>query len=224
MIKNFIKLWKSGAQMKVEINGFQINIEKRKTKIYGLNYLPQLSDHDNNADWLFFTKTCQEEISNDNYNLVLNLSSKYFDKGILEIGVNRNNRSFTHAILDKKPDHIKYLGVDIEDKSSINNAKKNIFTLKENSFNQTAIRNFLKEINLNHLSFILIDGWHSLNACINDWQYADLLAENGVVVFHDTNSHPGPAIFLDAINPDIFRVEKFFQKEDDYGMAIAYKL
>ena len=154
------------------------------------------------------------------------LSNRYNHSGIVEIGVSRNGPlSFTNKILQNKPDNIKYLGIDIEDKNNLNNLEKNIFTIKANSFDQQLIRSYLKEIQLTKISLLFIDGWHSLNAVINDWKYTDLLSDNSAVVFHDTNYHAGPSIFLDCIDPRLFKINKFFHNiTDDYGMAVAFKL
>ena len=77
---------------------------------------------------------------------------------------------------------------------------------------------------MDKLSILFIDGWHSLNAVINDWQYVDMLSDNGIVVFHDTNYHPGPTIFVEAIDGKMFRVEKYFESQDDYGVSVAYRI
>jgi cephalosporin hydroxylase len=129
--------------------------------------------------------------------------------GIIEIGISRNGpRSFTNDLLSNKPDHLKYLGVDIEDKSYLNNVDKNIFTIKENSFNRESVESYVSEIGIQKISILFIDGWHSVNAVINDWGYASLLSENSVVILHDTNYHPGPTILVESINKKLFRVEK----------------
>ena len=77
---------------------------------------------------------------------------------------------------------------------------------------------------MDKISILFIVGWHSLNAVINDWKYDDMLADDAIVMFHDTNYHPGPAVFMEFIDKKIFKVEKHFQGEADYGVGIAYKL
>lgn len=211
--------------MKTEINGWEINIKELETEIYGLKFRPQLDEkYDNDADWEVFTKGGFVEVSQQNFELMESISKKYCNDAIMEIGVSRNGEgSFTRAILNNKPDNVPYLGVDLDDKSYLNNVDKKIFTIKENSFNQIAIRSYLKEIGIDKLSLLFIDGWHSVNAVINDWMYTDLLSDNAIVVFHDTNYHPGPAVFLSAIDETLFKIERYFEGMD-YGMAVAYKL
>lgn len=210
--------------LNVRINDKNIPIIAQKSDIFGLCFTPQFRDTDNNEDWSFFTRGCSAEVSEQDFNLVREISSKYMSHGIIEIGVSRNGMgSFTQAMLQNKPDNIKYLGIDIEDKSYLDNQSKNIYTIKENSFNQEPIRKYIKEIGLEKISILFIDGWHSLNAVINDWKYVDLLSDNGIVIFHDSNYHPGPAVLVEAIDKEIFDVIKYFENEDDYGLAIAYK-
>ncbi len=165
------------------------------------------------------------EVSNENYNLMDELSKKYSTHAIMEIGVSRNeNGSFCNAIFKNKPDNIPYVGIDIVDKTYLNNSSKNIYTLHENSFNQINVRNYLKQIGIDKLSMLVIDGDHSINAVINDWRYSDLLSDNGIVVFHDTNFHSGPTILVEAIDNTKFDVVKYFENNFDYGMCVAYKL
>lgn len=202
-----------------------INVLETKTDIFGLRGYPQMQNYDNDADWAPFTKACSKEVSDRDYNLVKDIAKNYMTHGVMEIGVSRNGPgSFTYAMLVNKPDNIPYLGVDLDDKSYLNDVTKNIYTIRENSFNQDTIRDYITKIGIEKISVLFIDGWHSLNAVINDWKYADLLSDNGIVIFHDTNYHPGPLVFLDYIDKTKFRVEKYFQGEDDYGVGIAYRI
>jgi hypothetical protein len=127
-------------------------------------------------------------------------------------------------MLLNKPDNIKYLGVDLDDKTYLDSKEKNTYTIKENSFNIESVKNYAKEIGMEKISILFIDGWHSLNAVINDWKYVDMLSDDGIVILHDSNYHPGPTVFVEAIDKSQFRVEKHFQFQDDYGVTIAYKL
>ena len=212
--------------MKIVINNWDVNILENDTDIYGLKFKPQLEDkYDNDADIAYFHMGGFVEVSDQNFQLMDSLAKKYSTHGIMEIGVSRNgDRSFTRALLNNKPDNVPYLGVDLDDKTYLNNVDKNIFTIKENSFNQESVRKYIKEIGMEKISLLFIDGWHSVNAVINDWLYSDMLSENGIVVFHDTNYHPGPVVFLPAIDSELFRVEYCFENQADYGMAIAYKI
>ena len=213
--------------MMLTINGRYVEISQLDTEIYGLKFKPQfVGMYNNDADEeSFTTRRGIDEVTQRNFDLMKEVSAKYMTHGVIEIGVSRNgDGSFTKAILDNKPDTIPYLGIDIEDKRYLNSDYKKIYTITENSLNQQAVRNYAKEIGMDKISLLFIDGWHSLNTVINDWMYADMLSDDAVVMFHDTNNHPGPTAFLPAIDETKFRVEKFFENENDYGMSIAYKL
>lgn len=207
------------------INGWDVNIRELETDIYGLKFKPQLEDkYDNDSDIAYFHRGGFTEVSEQNFQLMESLAKEYCTHGVMEIGVSRNGEgSFTRAILNHKPDNVTYLGVDLDDKTYLNNIDKKTFTLKESSFNQESVRGYLKEIGMDKISLLFIDGWHSVNAVINDWLYVDMLSDNGIVIFHDTNYHPGPAIFMPAIDETIFKVESYFEGLD-YGMGVAYKI
>lgn len=211
--------------MKKTINGWEINVLELETDIFGLKFKPQMeAPFDNDADAERFHCGAPTEVSDQNFQLMESLAKQYCTHGVMEIGVSRNgDRSFTRAILNNKPDDVPYLGVDLNDKTYLYDDSKKIYTLQENSFNQSVVRDYIKYIEMNKISLLFIDGWHSVNAVINDWMYSDLLSENGIVVFHDTNYHPGPALFLPAIDDKLFKVESYFES-NDYGMAVAYKL
>jgi len=211
----------------VNINGVQIGIMQKTSQNYGVLFNPYMLDFNNDADTIsYFIKDCSVEVSDLNLLLMDNLSKKYNTHGIVEIGVSRNGpRSFTNTILKNKPDDTIYLGIDINDKSYLNDSNKNIYTIQTNSSNQSVVREYMNKINLKKISLLFIDGDHSVNAVINDWKYSDLLSDNGIVIFHDSNYHPGPRIFLECIDPKLFRIEKYFDNIiDDYGMAIAYRI
>jgi len=211
--------------MKKTINGYEVNVLELETNIFGLKFKPQMdSPYDNDADAERFHIAESVEVSDQNFKLMESLAKQYCTHGVMEIGVSRNgDRSFTRAILNNKPDDVPYLGVDLQDKTYLYDDSKKIYTLQENSFNQSSIREHIKYIQMDKISLLFIDGWHSVNAVINDWLYTDLLSENGIVVFHDTNHHAGPAIFLPAIDDTLFKVEYHFES-NDYGMGVAYKL
>jgi hypothetical protein len=208
------------------INGCKIDVLELETDIFGLKFKPQMTTpFDNDADSEKFHNVASFEVSDQNFKLMELLAKNYCTYGVMEIGVSRNGeRSFTKAILNNKPDHVPYLGVDLDDKTYLFNENKKIYTLRENSFNQKSVRAYMKSIGMNEISLLFIDGWHSVNAVINDWMYADFLSKNGVVVFHDTNYHPGPAIVAPAIDNTTFDVRYYFENSDDYGMVVAYRI
>lgn len=150
-------------------------------------------------------------------------------KCILEIGVDCNatptDKSSTRIFLDNKRDDTIYVGVDIEDKSSLNDESKNIFTLKHDSSDVDTIIKFIKSKGVNQIDFLFIDGWHSINQVMREWEYTRWLSDFGIVGFHDTSIHPGPHFFINAINKDKWNVIENACSSDlnDYGVGFAWK-
>ena len=143
---------------------------------------------------------------------------------VVEIGVDRNGpKSFTHVFVEK-PETCYYLGIDLADKSYLDNSGKRIHTIRGDSSNTLPLVRFMAEHSLNGIDLVLIDGWHSVNQVLRDWRYSDWVRVGGAVVFHDTNAHPGPFLVFDAIDELCWQKEKFFENERDYGMAVAWRL
>lgn len=208
-------------------------VEYIPSRIYGLiavprSITPSLSDDDDFPHIFAGEFSPKAEVSLDNYELVKNIVSDFKNlKNILEIGVNRPENgqlSFTNAFLGYKPKESVYLGIDILDKSYLDNKEQNISTIKTDSLKQEEVRGKMKEIGMDSISILMIDGWHSINAVINDWRYADLLTNDGVVIFHDTNFHPGPRFFLEGIDKSIFKVDKYCESRYDWGVSVARKI
>ncbi len=130
-------------------------------------------------------------------------------KAILEIGVHRNGGdSSTWCFLNYKNKDTYYFGVDIVDKSFLDDKENNIYTIKENSSNTDKIMDIIKSTGVEKFDFIFIDGYHSINQVLDDWKFTEYLAEGGIVGFHDTNMHTGSMLFVDYLNTDKYNVEK----------------
>ena len=142
---------------------------------------------------------------------------------ILEIGVCRNNQdSSTHVFLqNKNPDTI-FVGIDLEDKSFLNNPEQNIHTIRGSSNNIEENLNTIKELGVEKFDFIFIDGWHSVNQVLIDWEYTKILSDIGIVGFHDTTAHPGPMKFVKALNRDLWNVDENLSPTD-HGIGFAWQ-
>lgn len=245
--KNTNKQYQNGDwfNMEMNVNGYNIVVREDSTTnfvpvlvmdgpppfevlprdIPGVKYKPQMAQYSNVDDWNFtWTASHPVEVTKKSYDLVAVLAQRYATHGIMEIGVCNNGvGSFTNALLTSKPDSVPYLGIDYKDKSFLDDPAKNVHTVIAHSADQIKIRDAAKKIGMDKVSILLIDGWHSVDMVINDWLYSDMLSENGIVIFHDTNSHPGPVVFLPAIDEKMYKVTKFFEKDDDYGLSVAYR-
>ena len=200
---------------------------KTISNINGLSHLPSFkNESDNDIDWspwFDVGNKISTEISDANKEALDDIIRKVNVKNVIEIGIARNNaRSFTTQLLYAKKGI--YCGIDIEDKTFLNDSLNRVYTIRANSHDQSTIRSYLNTIGLKKCSVLFIDGWHSVNTVINDWKYTDLLDDNGVVIFHDSNYHPGPHLIIEAIDRSMYRVVKYCDGGFDWGISAAYKL
>jgi hypothetical protein len=144
---------------------------------------------------------------------------------ILEIGVARNyENSSTKVFLDHKKNSCWYLGVDLEDKSFLNNKKKRIMTVQTDSGNFRAVCCLLKRLQISRIDILHIDGWHSVTQAIADWQYSDIVRPGGYIILHDASVHPGPALLFAAIDQTKYQKSKYYcELDDDWGIAVIKK-
>lgn len=150
-------------------------------------------------------------------------------KCIIEIGVDCNGtsteRTSTRIFLDNKLDDTIYVGVDIEDKSYLNDESKNIFTLKIDSSDVQSVISFINSKGIEQIDFIFIDGWHSINQVMREWEYTKYLSDYGIVGFHDTSIHPGPHAFLKALDRKKWNVVEnpCSNNPNDWGVGFVWK-
>lgn len=203
-------------------------ISPKPTSIYGLKFFPDLQPIvDNNQDLPAFGWPTGPEVSECNLGVIQSIVDKVGNncKAIMEIGVCRNpekSMNMSHVLLEGKPNDAVYLGVDLEDKSFLNDTTKNIHTIQSNSHDQAKIRRKLDEIGIIKIDILMIDGWHSVNTCVNDWCYTDLLSDNGVVILHDTNAHPGCIALFHAIDETLFDKQRHCTDISDMGIAVFW--
>lgn len=199
------------------------SITPKDTVIYGLKYFPSLEPIvSNDQDYPAFGGSSGPELTDGNLEVVREVLSRMQDrcKVIMEIGVHRNgDRSLSHILINERPRGSIYLGVDLDDKSFLDDPYNATHTLVSNSHDQRRVRNKLVEIGASQIDILLIDGWHSVNTTVNDWCYVDLLSDHGVVILHDTNAHPGCVALFEAVDEDVFRKERHCISPDDMGIA-----
>ena len=198
-------------------------IKPKPTNVAGLKFFPDMEPEvSNDQDGPAFGWITGIEVSDCNLEIVRRMVNELGSNltAILEIGVNRNGeRSMSRVLMDERPKGSFYLGVDLDDKSYLDNPAENTWTLRTNSHNQEEIRSFIANKGVKKLDLIFIDGWHSVNTCVNDWQYTDLLSENGMVILHDTNSHPGCVGLFEAVSDSLYHKVRYCT-ENDFGIAV----
>lgn len=142
---------------------------------------------------------------------------------ILEIGIGRNSlESSAYVFFKNKKKETVYIGLDTDDRSFLNDSENNIFTIRNDSSNYNENILKFKDLGVQRFDFIFIDGWHSINQVLKDWEYTNLLSDNGIVAFHDTSSHPGPYRFINHLNRKKWEVLSNCCPED-YGIGFAWK-
>ena len=122
---------------------------------------------------------------------------------ILEIGISRElngDKTFTQVFLKNKKQETIYVGIDIDDKTYLNNLENNVHTIQSSSSEYEKCMDIIRSVGVSEFDFIFIDGWHSINQVLADWEYTNILGPAGVVGLHDTAYHPGPKYFLEALD------------------------
>lgn len=205
----------------------RFNIKPRPTEIWGLKFTPTLApDADDDQDSPAFGNVNSPEVTDANLEVVRSVVSHFGPnlRSIMEIGVNRNGeRSMSRVLMDDRPKGSFYLGIDIDDKSYLDSPENNTWTLKADSRDQDTIRKFIRSKGVDEIDLLFIDGYHSVNMCINDWRYANLLSKNGIVIMHDTNSHPGPISLFEAIRDDMFVKQRLCAGVTDNGISVIQR-
>lgn len=202
-------------------------IQQRPTGIAGLKYFPDLepavsNDRDAPLHDIWMSPL---EVTDGNLEVMKQVVAGLGDQlfAALEIGVNRNgDRSMSRIIMDQRPKGSFYFGVDIDDKSYLDDESANTYTIRTSSAERELILDRMRQVGVGLLDLIMIDGWHSVNMCVNDWQFTERLSDHGVVVLHDTNSHPGCVALFEAVDEQLWIKERFCL-EDDYGIATFRK-
>jgi hypothetical protein len=198
-------------------------VNRQPTDVPGLKWFPSLEPHvSNDQDWPPFGFPNSPETSDANLEAASNILRQMGlkCKCIVEIGVDRNgSRSFTRVFLEQKPSDCIYLGVDIEPKPHIHDPSKRSFFLQTTSHNRAAIVKQLALLGVSHIDCLMIDGWHSVNTAVNDWQLSSMVSSHGVVLLHDTNAHPGPVALFDAVDESQWNKTRLFV-DNDMGLAV----
>lgn len=222
---------------------YQIN-KKEGEVPYGLKYNPTAEPIcDDDTDFMGGGGySMPEEFSQCNRNNLLNEMNKVKNlKCIVEIGVARAQGmtsdtnttvvfgdTSTNVLLTNKSKDCIYIGIDLDDKSSINSRDNNVYTIMGDSANCQSVYDKMNELGVEKIDLLLIDGWHSVNQCLKEWRYTEKLSDNGIVIMHDTNFHPGPYLLFEAVDEKVYDKKKLCpcgdtQSEGDWGLSVLRK-
>jgi hypothetical protein len=177
------------------------------------------------ADWdancpgniIYEISDCNREQFIQNFNSV-----RHQCTSILEIGVcNNDASSLSHILINQKRDDAFYFGVDIKDKTFLDKHDQNVYTIQSDSADIEKIMSFVNSKGVSHFDFIFIDGWHSINHVLKEWRFIEYLSNTGIVCLHDTNYHPGPRSFINALNPERYVIDKTCTEPNDWGISFV---
>jgi len=208
----------------------KIEVKKTYGNIPGLKWIPSVpgrNDEDAFPETFKTKKPPREFTDRDQDILRKKLLGMDHCRCIVEIGVCRTKYplSSSSILIENKSDFGYYLGIDIENRSFLDNINKKIYTFRMNSIEKFKFFNIMDSLNIREIDFLFIDGVHSINMVLNDWEYTERLSPHGIIGFHDTNVHPGPYFVFDALDEKMYKKEKYFEDlNDDWGISFATKI
>ena len=212
-----------------------VKIAEHPTDLPGLKFKYQVEDHPrlNDEDYPWYPHHAgagvggefsihDQEKLKEHFLKVLAKRDKIV---IVEIGVHRNPYAHTSTsiFLDNKRPQDIYVGIDIDDKSFLNNPDLNIHTIRTRSEEISMVHQFLDSLGVDNIDVLMIDGWHSINQVYKEWEYTKRLSVDGIVIFHDTNAHPGPYFIIQSIDTNQYDVYKYFSDIQDWGLSVALR-
>lgn len=203
-----------------------------ETDLKGIKAYPQLSNGLNQYDspiqicdkFINIIKdvTGNKQFSDANKKTIVNLLKNNPQiKCIVEIGTASTypNSSTQTFIQHKSPDTL-FITIDINDKSTLiksNTASEKILILQSDSVNKNLKKHFTDIT----IDLLFIDGDHSVDRVFKEYEfYLPFMNKNGIIVLHDTTLHPGPCLFMEAVDENIYKKEKLHL--NDYGLGIVY--
>ena len=195
------------------------------TKKWGLKFEPSVQPyyHDD-SDWVDLCTNCHPTdgtFSGANRE-TLKAEIEPWMRLIVEIGVSRDGWeiSSTKILLDNKHEDCSYIGIDIEDRSWIQQKGTNVKFLQHSSWDIQYLMKHVTEAG-EWIDLLFIDGDHSVNSVMKEWEYAKFVRpDGGKIILHDTNFHPGPWCLFEAIDTDLFDVSKYCENYNDFGIGV----
>lgn len=203
-----------------------LETEKLPTDIFGLKYLPHITsgatDEDDHIQRLMDTWNPPEHFTKLNQDELREALEATNASVILEIGVDRpyqaGQPSSTKILVGYKRPMATYIGVDRDQK---NISGENVHFIQGDSSNHKLVWDVMDTLQLEKIDLLFIDGLHSVNQIVRDWQYTQRLSDGGAVVMHDTNIHPGPTLLFEAIDGALFDKQKYGEIQSDWGISVC---
>lgn len=199
----------------------------KPTTLKGLKGIPTLSHNWDGADyipslpfnWLPIIEGGNGQFSVKNKETLVELiKSKPDAELFVEIGTaSIFTGSSTETFILNKKDNTSFISIDRAVCSNQTLEKTNVHFITNKSTND-----YIKEyIGNKKIDILFIDGDHSVKTVFEEYEfYLPLMKQDGVIVLHDTNMHPGPFLFMEAVDETVFRKEK--KHLEDLGLGIVY--
>jgi hypothetical protein len=197
------------------------------TKVKGLKGIPTLANKWDDKDWIQelpfnwhpIIKGGNGQFSQANKDFLAELVKNRPNADLfVEIGTaSAYDGSSTDTFITNKKLQTKFITIDCECRQDPNLNESNVYFLVERSTNEK-----IKEHLGNHkIDILFIDGDHSVKTVFEEYEfYLPYMKEDGVIVLHDTNLHPGPYLLMEAIDEKVFRKEKLHL--NDLGLGVIY--
>lgn len=214
-------------------NDYSKYVTWTETKLKGIKAFPLLSNGMGQYDapvqiddkFINIIKdiTGNRQFSDANKKFIINLlKTNPQIKCIVEIGTASSYpNSSTQTFIQYKSPGTLFITIDINDKSTLiehkNTALEKILILQSDSVNEGLKKHFTDIT----IDLLFIDGDHSVDRVFKEYEfYLPLMSKNGIIVLHDTTLHPGPYLFMEAVDENIYKKEKIHL--NDYGLGIVY--
>lgn len=200
------------------------------TTIPGLKAIPSLPENWNTLDWLPAYNainwvrhdiTGNGQFSDNNRAVLTNIIKSRANPDLfVEIGTAISwEKSSTETFIKCKSEDTTFYTIDIIyrecPEKDLN--LKNTHFIKSPSVDES----IKSRIGSHKIDILFIDGDHSVDMVFKEYSfYLPHMKKDGIIVLHDITVHPGPFLFMEAVDENVYRKE--ILHEDDLGLGIVY--
>ena len=218
--------------MRKYLEEYNKHIDWLPTDLKGLKGIPSFKNTNWNSQdcvfelpfkWVIDKVSGNGQFSEDNGKKILEiLKNKPNADVIVEIGTSCgscHDKSSTQTFIKNKNKDAKFYSIDIvAHNPSVDHVKyKNVTFIQSKSVDQK-VKDVIGE---QLIDILFIDGDHSLQVVFEEYAfYLPIMKKDGIIILHDTTMHPGPFLFMEAIDDAVFKKEILF--EEDYGLGVVY--